>query len=359
MSGMTSAPGGDVVQRKSATALERAIAGQPEAVSQAVTSNIDKLRAAMAIVAGARRVRLTGVGASGFAAEVGEHMLRAIGVNATATNAFDLATYTTGFEPGDAVIVISQRGNTRYPLETLQRAQQSGLKTIVITGQDSPMTGADVVINTVSQEESGTPSASFIAAMAVIAAIAARFEPSSDLASAVHTIPESLRSMLPSRQTVSQVAEVAAESGRRTLIAGAGGLQPIARQSAFATKIAAHTMIEGLHTEEAIQGGLLGLNEGDLLIHIAPSGPAATRHAELAALARTIGVRCWKIGGQPDENAEWHTPLPNVPEVITPIMAAVPLQWLALEIALARGTDPDSFRRDEPLFDRAYARIEL
>ncbi len=359
MSGMTSAHGGDVVQRKKSTALERAIAGQPEAVSQAITSNIDKLRAAMAIIAGARRVRLTGVGASGFAAEVGEHMLRAIGVHATATNAFDLATYTTGFEPGDAVIVISQRGTTRYSRQTLQRAQQFGLKTIVITGQDSPLTDADVVINTVAQEESGTPSASFTSAMAVVAAIAARFEPRSELASAVPTIPESLRSMLPSRQTASQTAEVAGQPGRRTLIAGAGGLQPIARQAAFAVKIAAHTVIEGLHTEEAIHGGIHSLNEGDLLIHIAPAGPATTRHNELAALARTIGVRSWKIGGQPGENAEWHTPLPNVPEVITPLMAAVPLQWLALEIALSRGTDPDSFRRDEPLFDRAYARLEL
>lgn len=359
MSGMTSSAGGDVVQRKSATALERAIAGQPEAVSDAITTNIDKLRAAMAIVAGARRVRLTGVGAGGFAAEVGEHMLRAIGVNATATNAFDLATYPTGFEPGDAVIVISQRGTTRYPLLALQRAQQSGLKTIAITGQESPMTGADVVINATPQEESGTPSASFTASMSTLAAIAARFEPRSDLAAAVPTIPESLRSMLPSRQTASQVAEASVESGRRILIVGAGGLQPIAREGAFAVKIASHITIEGMHIEEAIHGGLHGLNEDDLLIHLAPAGPAEERHDELAALAQSVALRRWKIGGQPDGATEWHTQLPKVPEVVTPIIAAVPLQWLALETALARGTDPDSFRRDEPQFDRAYARIEL
>lgn len=357
MSGMTSSPGGDVVQRRSASALERTISSQPETVSEAITSNIEKLRAAMAIVAGARRVRLTGAGASYYAAQVGEHMLRAIGVNAAATNAFDLATYPTGFEPGDAVIVISHRGTTRYPVQTLQRALQSGLKTIVITGQESPMTGADVVINTVPQEQSGTPSVSTTAAMATIAAIAGRFEPHSDLASAVPTIPESLRSMLPVRQTALQVAEVASENNRRTVIAGAGGLRPIARLGAFLTKIASYQVIEGMHVEEAIHGGLQALNADDLLIHLAPAGPAEERHADLANLAESTGVRRWKIGGEPG-NATWHTALPKVPEVITPIMAAVPLQWLALETAIARGTDPDSYRRDDPLFDRAYARIE-
>ncbi|HEX2281050.1 MAG TPA: SIS domain-containing protein [Thermomicrobiales bacterium] len=357
MSGMTSSPGGDVVQRRSASALERTIAGQPEAVSQAITSNIDKLRAAMAIVAGARRVRLTGAGASFYAAQVGEHMLRAIGVNAIATTAFDLATYTTGFEPGDAVIVISHRGTTRYPLETLQRAMQSGLKTIAITGLDSPMEGADVVINTVAQEESGTPSASTTGSMAVIAAIAARFEPHSDLASAVPTIPESLRSMRPSRQTASQIAGVASDPARRIVIAGAGGLNPIARLGAFGVKVASYSICEGMHTEEAIHGGLQALNADDLLVHLAPSGPAVERHADLAMLAESVGIQRWKLGGDPDK-ATWHTPLPNVPEVIAPILASIPLQWLALEIALARETNPDSFRRDDPLFDRAYARIE-
>jgi glutamine---fructose-6-phosphate transaminase (isomerizing) len=357
MSGMTSSAGGDVVHRTSSSALERTIASQPESVSGAITSNIDKLRAAMAIVAGARRVRLTGAGASYHTAQVGEHMLRAIGVNASAINSFDLATYPTGFEPGDALIVVSHRGTTRYSRRALQRARQSGLKTIAITGIDALMEEADVSIGTVAQETSGTPSASTTASMAIIAAIAARFEPHSDLASAVPTIPESLRAMLPSRQTALQVAEVVAESQRRTIIAGTGGLDPVARLGALLTKIASYQVIEGMHVEEVIHGGIQAMHPDDVLIQLAATGPAEERHNELAALAQTIGIRRWKIGGAP-EQATWHTPVPRLPEVITPIMAAVPLQWLALEVARARGTNPDSFRRDDPAFDRAFAVIE-
>jgi len=357
MSGMTSSPGGDVVQRTSASAFERSIAAQPDAISEAITSNIEKLRAAMAIVAGARRVRLTGVGASFYAAQVGEHMLRAIGVNASAINSFDLGTYPTGFEPGDALIVISHRGTTRFSVQALLRARQSGLKTIAITGIDARMEDADMSIGTVAQEASGTPSASTTASMAIIAAIAARFEPHSDLASAVPTIPESLRAMLPSRQTALQVAEVVAESRRRTIIAGAGGLYPVARLGALLTKVASYQVIEGMHIEEVIHGGIQALHPDDVIIHLAANGLAEERHNDLATLAQTIGIRRWKIGGSPDQ-AIWHTPVPRLPEVITPIMASVPLQWLALEVARARGTNPDSFRRDDPQFDRAFALIE-
>ena len=357
MSGMTSSPGGDVVQRTSASAFERSIAGQPDAVSNAITTNIDKLRAAMAIVAGARRVRLTGSGASFYAAQVGEHMLRAIGVNANATNAFDLSSYATGFEPGDAVIVISHSGETRYSTQALQRATQSGLKTIAITAAGSPMTAADVVIETVERETSSTPGGSITAAMAVIAAIAGRFEPHSELASAVPSIPETIRAMLPSRQTALQVAEIVAQNNRRTLIVGAGGLAPTARLGALLAKVTSYQSIEGMHIEEAVHGGLQALNSDDVVIHLAPPGPAEERHADLAQLTETIGLRRWKIGGSPDRSA-WHTPLPAVPEVIAPVIASVPLQWLALETARIRGTNPDSVRRDDPLYDRAYARIE-
>ena len=358
MSGMTSSPGGDVVQRTSASAFERSIAAQPDAVSEAITSNIEKLRAAMAVVAGARRVRLTGSGASYFAAQVGEHMLRAIGVNATATNAFDLTSYPTGFEPGDAVVIISHSGTTRYAVQALQRAGQSGLKTIAITGAGVAMSGADISIATVEQDTSGTPAASTTAAMAIIAAIAARFEPHSDLASAVPTIPETMRSMLPSRQTALQVAEIASENERRVLIVGAGGLAPVARLGALLSKITAYQSVEGMHIDEAIHGGLQGLQSDDLVVHLSPPGPPEEHHADLAHLTSTIGFRRWMIGGVAGTST-WHTPLPAVPEVISPLLAAIPLQWLALETARQRGTNPDSYRRDDPLFDRAYARIEL
>lgn len=358
MSGMTSSPGGEIARRTTVSAFERSIAGQAEAASAAITTNIEKLRAATAVLSGARRVRLAGIGPDLQVARAGEHILRAIGINASSTNAFDLALFPSGFEPGDTVVIISHSGTSRYAVESLNRAVQSGLKTVVLTSTGSPLSDADVVIGTTAPEVSPVPAASTTSALAVIAAIAARIEPESSLGSSVPAVPESLRSMLPSRQTALQVAEVVLGSNRRTMIVGVGGLAPVADLGALLARMTSHLPVTGMHLEEAIQGGLLGLEPDDLVIHLAPDGPADKRHVEFANLTSAIGLHRWKIGGSPD-NATWHTPLPRVPEVISPLLCCVPLQWLALETARLRGTNPDAFRRDDPTFDHAYARIEL
>ena len=358
MTGLPTESAGGVAEERRVSALEETILGQPEAISAAITSNLDKLRTSSAMIAAARRVRLTGVGASGHAAQVGELMLRSIGIDARAMHAFELATFSTNFDPNELVIVISHRGGKSYAAKALQRALQSGMKTIVITGQESTLTRADVIIATVPQERSATHTASFTAAMAVLATLAARCEPRSPLAAAAPTLPECLRAMLPSREIAREVAEIVAQPGRRTLLLGAGGCHAIARGGALALKEAAYVVAEGNHLEDGLHGGLHGQQAGDVLIQLAPDGVTNERQADLARVADGVGLDRWKIGGQPD-GARWHTALPDVPDVVAPVPAAIPLQWLALETALRLGTDPDSFRRDDERWDRAYAAISL
>jgi glucosamine--fructose-6-phosphate aminotransferase (isomerizing) len=350
--------GSGVAQEPRVYALEETIAGQPDAIAHAITSNFDTLRAAATLIGGARRVRLSGVGASGHAALVGEHMLRSIGVDARSTHAFDLATYPTNFDPGDVLIIISHRGGKTFSARALQRAVHAGLKTIAIVGKGGSLSGADVTIETVPLEESSTHTASFTAAMAVLAALTARCEPASPLAPAVARLQEAVRAMLGSRDTAREVAQIMTEPERRTLITGAYGNHATARGGALSVKEAAYLVVEGNHLEDALHGGMHGLNAGDVLVQIAPDGPSDDRQADLAVVADVLGLQRWKIGGQRD-GARWHSPLPDAPEMITPILATIPLQWLALECALARGTNPDVFRRDDPDWDKAFSSIAL
>jgi glucosamine--fructose-6-phosphate aminotransferase (isomerizing) len=353
MSSPETGAGSALAEQARPTALEETIVGQPAAISAALTANADAIRTASAMVAAARRVRLCGVGASGHAAQVGEHLLRSIGVDARAVNAFDLAVYPTNFDPGELLIVYTHRGGTNYTTRALGRAIRSGLKTIAITGRDAEGVRADVGIATVPLERSATHTVSFTAAMAATAAICARCEPRSPLATAMPTLGEYLRAMLPSREVAREVAAVMSEPERRTLICGAGALHPIARGGALSVKEAAYLIVEGNHLEDAIHGGLHGLNAFDVLVQIAPDGAANDRQEDLAGIADALHLRRWKIGGPP-LRAQWHTPMPAVPETLAPILATIPLHWLALECAHARGTNPDVFRRDDPLFQAAY-----
>ena len=117
-------------------------------------------------------------------------------------------------------------------------------------------------------------------------------------------------------------------------------------------------MVEGTHLRTRSTAVCMVSTPTTSLIQIAPDGAANDRHDDLADIADALHLQRWKIGGPP-LRARWHTPLPAVPESLAPIVAAIPLQWLALECARARGTDPDLFRRDDPLFRAAFPRISV
>ena len=54
---------------------------------------------------------------------------------------------------------------------------------------------------------------------------------------------------------------------------------------------------------------------------------------------------CWcSAGRRRSGTAPCRYPLEPLPEDLAPIADIVPLQWLALEMALARGFDPDAPR---------------
>ena len=337
--------------------LEASITGQPDAISQAITANFDGIRDAAVLLAGARRVRLCGVGLSATTAQVGEHILRTIGIDARAAHAFDVATYPTSFDPGDLLLVFAHRGTNAYTARVLQRAIHAGLKTIVISDQPDGMRGAEIRIDTTRGRDDNAPAAPFTAALAILAATAARCEPQSRIATAVASLPEMARTMLATRETAAEVATVAIQPERRTLILGAGGNAGAARAGALLVKTLAHLVCEGMHLEDAIHGGLLAQRPDDLIVQLAPAGAADDRQADLAVVSNSIGFQRWKLGAKPD-GARWHTPLPETVEALTPILTAVPLQWLALEATRTAGIDlDDAFRTT--LYAEAFSAIGL
>lgn len=340
------------------TDLERVVAAQPDSISQAITSRFDDIREAAVRIAAARRVRLTGAGISASAASVGEHMLRSVGVDARAAHAFDLATYPPGFDPGDLLIVLAHRDSRAYAARVAQRASHASIRTVAIVGEGGRISGADVTIGTVPQEGPSTSSTAFTGAVAVLAASIARFEPRSPLASSVPAFRESARSMLPTRETARDVAREIVAGDRRVLLTGAGVSLPVARAGAFLLRETAHVPADGMHLEDALHGGVVALRADDVVIEIAPEGLAEDRHADLARMAGAMGIQRWKIGGSP-VRARWYSPLPPIAEIATPLASFIPLQWLALELALALDLDPDVTGGGDPLVGEGYSRVLL
>src|ERR1700688_3235768 len=153
--------------------LYRSIHAQPEAARELLTDWDGPSRAAE-MMAQTGRIFLSGIGTSFHAATVGEYLLRYAGADAWALRSFEFVHYPRPLRADDGVIVVSHRGSKLHGNLALQRALAGGVPTVGITGRNSKMQGAHVLIETVEQDPSSTHSISYVGALTRLAQIAAR-----------------------------------------------------------------------------------------------------------------------------------------------------------------------------------------
>jgi glucosamine--fructose-6-phosphate aminotransferase (isomerizing) len=356
-----------------ATALYETIINQPEIVGRVLDATRQACDEAGEALASRGRVFVAGTGSSSHAAVVGEHLLRTAGIEAFATTSFDFAVYPRPLRATDALIVISHTGGTQYGAQAIERAAGAGALVIGITRVSSKMTGDHIRIPTGPNERSDTYTASYIASLGVLGAVAvaAGRKSGTDIAAlsdAVGALPATLGHVIVERCAVDPVAEAAAARGRVILI-GAGPNAVTSREGALKIKESSYITAEGFELETALHGALQAVEPGDLAVLIAADGPAVGRMKDTLRVLSAIGARTWVVadervanafGAQGDgAGAEWLLSYPTVPEVISPAVATVPLQLLAARIAELRGTNPDNFRFDTPAFKAAYTSITL
>ncbi|HWE63558.1 MAG TPA: SIS domain-containing protein [Chloroflexota bacterium] len=345
------------------SALYTTIHEQPSIVRAVLERTQTEAGQAAAILARARRIYLAGTGTSSHAAVVGEHLLRAAGADAHATTNFDFVSYPRPRGAEDALIAISHRGSKRYGTQAIARAHEAGMPVIGITGQQSPMEGVDVLIQTAPQERSSTHTASYTANLAALALVAVHAGERMGagvqaLRNALAHLPEHLETMLAQEARVRPVAEALAARGRAMFV-GAGPNAVTAREGALKVKESSYLVAEGIELETALHGCLPAVEAGDVATVIAAQGAALERTGELLGALHILGARLLVIADQhavsnlPVPEGATVIPYPGVPEPLSPILAIVPLQLLAAYTAQLRGTNADSFRADQPVYKRA------
>jgi glucosamine--fructose-6-phosphate aminotransferase (isomerizing) len=361
------------------TGLYRSIHAQPAAVRTLLEDWEGPARAAQSL-ARAKRIFIAGIGTSFHAATVGEYLLRFAGADAWAVRSFEFVHYPRPLHAGDAVIVVSHRGSKLHGNLAVERALSAGVTTIGITGRNSKMHGADPILETVEQDPSSTHSISYIGALTRLAQVAARLAAingNADQARALEQglahIPALMEDILGRENDVRQVANEAVAHQRRLYYIGAGPNSITGPEGALKAKEAAYVTAEGFELEQAIHGPQVAFETEDLLIPISVRGPAQSRMADFLLALSEIGPLVWLIGSPPSaetatlfDGARWKqfslsndTDLAAVPEELTPMLAALPVQLLAEFLAAARGTNADSFRADQEAYKRAGTRFRI
>jgi glutamine---fructose-6-phosphate transaminase (isomerizing) len=223
----------------------------------------------------------------------------------------------------DLLVAVSHEGDT--PL-TLEAARAFDGPVWLVTGKpDSPLgeLAEEVIVATPEVEESWCHTASYTCAVATLAAL--RGED-------VSALPSAVEAALEKREPVS--------AHERFLVAGAGRDWPTAQEAVLKLREGAFVAAEAHHTEQLLHGYLAAVDETVRAFVLEGEGRAAERAAGAAAALRELGCET--------------TLVPTT----HPVVDIVRFQLLTLDLAEARGVDPDRIRRDDPRWERARAAYE-
>jgi glutamine---fructose-6-phosphate transaminase (isomerizing) len=145
----------------------------------------------------------------------------------------------------------------------------------------------------------------------------------------VSVLPALVEQALEEREPVS--------AHERFLVAGAGRDWPTAQEAVLKLREGAYVAAEAHHTEQLLHGHLAAVDESVRAFVLEGEGRAAERAAGAAAALRELGCQT--------------TLVPTV----HPVADIVRFQQLTVDLAEARGVDPDKIRRDDPRWERARA----
>jgi len=261
------------------------------------------------------------------------------------------------------VVAISQSGETADTLEAVRHARRQRARVLAIcntNGSQIPRE-SDAVLYTHAGPEVGVAAtktflaqvtANYLVGLALAQArgtkyrdeVAREFELLSEMPEAVAT---TLTLMEPVRRLAADICR-----SKAILFLGRHVGFPIALEGALKLKELAYMHAEGFAAGELKHGPIALIEEGLPVVVITPSPKADPMlHSKLLSNIREIqarGARTIVIAEEGDDTvapfADFLFELPRVPKLFQPLVATVPLQIFAAEIARSRGYDIDKPR---------------
>jgi glucosamine--fructose-6-phosphate aminotransferase (isomerizing) len=243
--------------------------------------------------------------------------------HAAQTGGFALEALEAALAPPavDTLVVVSHEGGTPLALEA---ARSFGGRKVLVTGApESPLARVcdEVVVATPEIERSWCHTVSYTCAVATLAAL--RGEDVSGLADAVAD------ALAGEREPVSE--------HERWLIVGAGRDWPTAQEAALKLREGVYVAAEAYHTEELLHGHLAAIDDHVRCFVLEGEGRAAERAREALRALEALGCEAKLV------------------PTTHPVVDIVRFQLLTIDLAEARGVNPDLIRRDDPRWERARA----
>jgi glucosamine--fructose-6-phosphate aminotransferase (isomerizing) len=229
---------------------------------------------------------------------------------------------------------------------------------IVNVPESSMARASDAVLETVAGPEVSVASTkAFTVQLAVLACLAVAAGRARGTISAAEEVamtasllevPSRAADVLDKHEEIKSLAQRVAQA-RDVLYLGRGNCFPIALEGALKLKEISYIHAEGYAAGEMKHGPIALIDKNVPVISIAPSGPlfekTASNLQEAAARGGQIVVFSDQAGAAKLRGIATETiVLPEVDPFVAPILYAIPVQLLAYNVAVLKGTDVDQPR---------------
>ena len=341
---------------------------QPHAIQECLRGRVDasgtveleELTAIADRLDRVERVYVVGCGTASYAAHVAAYLIQDwVGLPAVMQVGSEMRYSPPPIDDRTLVIGVSQSGETADTLAPLKLAAERGATIVVVTNVvGSAITReADAVCYLQAGPEVAVASTkAFVTQVLVLQMIALQLArmrgtlPTSRLRTygqALRTLPRLAAETLKTAPEVKKLAQRFAHV-RDFVFIGRGVGFPIAMEGALKLKELSYVHAEGYAAGELKHGPIALLDPDTPLLAIATQGAVYEKVVSNVAEARARSAPVIAIATQGDEHIGHYAHdviyVPETPEPISPVIAVLPLQLLAYEVAVARGTDVDQPR---------------
>jgi glucosamine--fructose-6-phosphate aminotransferase (isomerizing) len=335
--------------------MRREIGQIPATVERIVASGDGKLEAVADAIRRARPgwVTIAGRGTSDHAANYAQYLLEThLGLptglaKPSVTTVYDASVAWRG----GLVLAISQSGQSPDIVAVVRAARAAGALTVAVTNDPRSPLAATAAwhLDCHAGRELAIPATkTYVAELAVVAALVAAIRPSADLANGLGALPRALRETLrhtgrwlegPGRSAIADLA-----GADRALVVSRGYNLATAMELALKLKETVGLFAEAYSTADFAHGPRVLARRDVPILAIRPDGAMGAHVDDTLAGVAADGGRVTVIGGpEAAHGRPGSLALVSVlPEALTPLMFVVPGQLLVEATARERGLSPDA-----------------
>jgi glucosamine--fructose-6-phosphate aminotransferase (isomerizing) len=338
-------------------ALRQSIAGR---VTRADRIVVEELAGLGDVLVGIRRIELVACGTAYYAALIGAAALQDwTGLPARATVGSEFRYSPPPLDPETLVIAVTQSGETADTIAPTRLARERGCPVIAVTntvGSAITREAAAVLFLQAGPEVAVAASKTFVTQVTTLVILAAAIAKARGTLEGGRevSLARALRALPDAAQRTLDLAAGAADLARRYvnsrgfMFVGRGYGYPAALEGALKLKEVSYVHAEGYAAGELKHGPISLLDAECPLVAVATRSSVYDKVISNVMEGRARDARVIAVATEGDPQiarfADEVCWVPDTDEVLSPILAVIPLQLFAYHMAVARGTDVDQPR---------------